>query len=133
MPKYAIHNEAGDILRTISVHEDFIDMQLQEGEFAFQHDDARWHDRVDVATGTLVKQDEPKPPEVPQWVKARRNAYPHYLEQLDMLWHAMDAGEIPKADRFYSAIKKIKDAIPKEVTAAPTVVYTVDPTPPEST
>lgn len=43
----------------------------------------------------------------------RRAAYPPVGAQLDMLWHAMDRGETPKVEPFYSAIKRVKDAYPK--------------------
>lgn len=40
--------------------------------------------------------------------------YPDIKEQLDMLYHAMDSGEIPKATQWYNTIKQIKDKHPKE-------------------
>lgn len=44
----------------------------------------------------------------------RRNSdYPPIVDQLDMLWHAMHNGEIPKSSEFYDAIKKVKDKHPK--------------------
>jgi hypothetical protein len=43
--------------------------------------------------------------------------YPHIHDQLDMLWHAMDSGEIPKAKDFYNAIAKVKTDYPKPNTA----------------
>jgi hypothetical protein len=46
--------------------------------------------------------------------RARKKAYPSVEEQLDMLWRAMDTGEVQKALEFYNAIKKIKDAVPKK-------------------
>jgi len=45
----------------------------------------------------------------------RIKAYPKIDEQLDMLWHAMDSGEIPKATEWYNKIKEVKDSIPKSV------------------
>lgn len=45
--------------------------------------------------------------------QARQRAYPSIGEQLDMLWHAMDRGEIPKAGAFYEVIKEIKETVPK--------------------
>lgn len=44
----------------------------------------------------------------------RRNAYPDIGDQLDMLWHAMDSGQISKAEDFYNALKAVKDLYPKE-------------------
>ena len=45
----------------------------------------------------------------------RAFAYPSYTEQLDMLWHAIDADETLKVQfaTFYNAIKTVKDANPK--------------------
>ena len=43
-------------------------------------------------------------------------SYPPIGEQLDMLWHAIDADADLKVKfaTFYNAIKKVKDAHPKE-------------------
>ena len=45
----------------------------------------------------------------------RAFAYPSYTEQLDMLWHAIDADADLKVKfaTFYNAIKTVKDANPK--------------------
>lgn len=43
----------------------------------------------------------------------RAAAYPSTGEQLDMLWHAMEKGELPKIEPFYSQIKAVKAAHPK--------------------
>ena len=45
----------------------------------------------------------------------RAFAYPSYTEQLDMLWHAIDADEDLKVKfaTFYDAIKAVKDNNPK--------------------
>ena len=45
----------------------------------------------------------------------RIKKYPKIDEQLDMLWHAMDSGEIPKATEWYNKIKEVKESIPKQV------------------
>lgn len=46
--------------------------------------------------------------------KARRaSSYPPVTEQLDALWHSMDAGQIEKAEPFYSMVKQVKDKYPK--------------------
>lgn len=44
----------------------------------------------------------------------RKAAYPPLEEQLDMLWHAMDQGEIPPAREWYETIKRIKENAPKQ-------------------
>lgn len=38
----------------------------------------------------------------------RAKAYPAIGDQLDMLWHAMDRGELPKIEPFYSELKAVK-------------------------
>jgi hypothetical protein len=48
-----------------------------------------------------------------EYQRIRAPQYPALADQLDMLWHAMDAGTLPKVDSFYSAIKAVKDANPK--------------------
>ena len=45
------------------------------------------------------------------------NIYPNIAEQLDRLWHDIDAGLLgaqAKTGDFYLAIKSVKDANPKE-------------------
>ena len=49
------------------------------------------------------------------YARARASAYPSIGDQLDMLWHAIDDNSTLKtryAD-FHTAIKAVKDAIPK--------------------
>jgi hypothetical protein len=44
----------------------------------------------------------------------RSREYPPMSDQLDMLWHAMDTGILPKVDSFYDINKSIKEKYPKE-------------------
>jgi hypothetical protein len=44
----------------------------------------------------------------------RLRNYPKIGDQLDMLWHAIDNGTLNKTSDFYTAIKAVKDAHPKE-------------------
>jgi hypothetical protein len=44
---------------------------------------------------------------------SRQVMYPSIGEQLDALWHAMDAGTMPKIEPMYSDIKAVKDQFPK--------------------
>ena len=55
----------------------------------------------------------PERPAVTSPGDRRRQLYPPISEQLDMLWHAMDRGELPVASGFYESIKLVKDAHPK--------------------
>lgn len=47
-------------------------------------------------------------------IELRTRMYPPVGEQLDMLWHAMNRGEIPKAQGWFDAIKSIKDEVPRD-------------------
>ena len=38
----------------------------------------------------------------------RRNSFPRMEDQLDMLWHAMDRGELTKVEPFYTEIRDVK-------------------------
>lgn len=51
--------------------------------------------------------------ELPAYISQRANAYPHLGDQLDMFWHAMDDGVIPKIEPFYTDIKTVKETYPK--------------------
>jgi hypothetical protein len=48
-----------------------------------------------------------------EYQRVRAPQYPSIADQLDMLWHAMDTGALPRVDSFYDAIKAVKDANPK--------------------
>jgi hypothetical protein len=45
----------------------------------------------------------------------RQPEYPEVKDQLDMLWHAMNADESKRLEPFYSTIKEIKDKYPKAI------------------
>jgi hypothetical protein len=49
----------------------------------------------------------------PSYVRQRAASYPFIGDQLDMLWHAMDADPASRLEPFYSAIKAVKDEFPK--------------------
>lgn len=53
------------------------------------------------------------PPREPTYDMKRAVEYPSYAAQLDMIWHAMDTNQIPRAQQFYNAIKQVKDKYPK--------------------
>lgn len=44
---------------------------------------------------------------------ARREEYPTMGEQMDMLWHAMKDGTMPKVEPFFSQIEAVKARHPK--------------------
>ena len=51
----------------------------------------------------------------PTYQDLRATAYPRIAEQLDMIWHAMDTGELSIASDFYNTLKSVKDTYPKPV------------------
>jgi len=48
-----------------------------------------------------------------EYKRNRAQNYPALADQLDMLWHAMDTGALPKVDSFYNAIQAVKNEYPK--------------------
>lgn len=49
----------------------------------------------------------------PVYAQSRRYEYPKLGDQMDMIWHAMDRGLIPKIEPLYGQIKAVKDKYPK--------------------
>lgn len=49
----------------------------------------------------------------PLYVEQRKYSYPAIGDQMDMFWHAMNDGVIPKIEPFFSDIKAVKDRYPK--------------------
>lgn len=48
-----------------------------------------------------------------EYQRERFKEYPSIGEQLDMLWHAIDAGKLNKTSDFYTTLKSVKDKYPK--------------------
>lgn len=48
-----------------------------------------------------------------QYQRDRQREYPELPEQLDMLFHAIDAGALDKTSAFYTTLKAVKDKYPK--------------------
>ena len=63
-----------------------------------------------------------------QYKSERAMAYPDIHEQLDQLWHAMDTDESKRLEPFYTTLKAVKDAYPKDGSNN-TVLEIVDPLP----
>lgn len=75
----------------------------------------RWTGQTWEAASLPVFADpeQPQEPLPPLYVERRQAHYPTVAAQLDMLWHAMDRGEIPKATDFYNSVAAVKSAFPK--------------------
>ena len=92
-------------------------VDIQDAEFE-THSDFTWHDvGSDVEVGWELSDgtfSEPTPIVVP-WNAARMAAYPDLREQLDLLWHAIDAGhfgEPAKTSSFYTTLQTVKNNNP---------------------
>jgi hypothetical protein len=48
-----------------------------------------------------------------QYQRNRQPEYPAIGDQLDMLFHAIDAGKVDKTSDFYKSLKAVKDKHPK--------------------
>ncbi len=133
MSKFIVHNASGDILRVIDVPDEVAHLQLLTGEQLMPAVDPKPHWKVDVVKGEVIETPEPTAPandpvpELPEYAQVRLSIYPSIGEQLDMLWHAMDKGEIPKATEFYERIKAVKDIVPSEGSVRSALINVVKP------
>lgn len=48
-----------------------------------------------------------------EYARNRKKSYPELAEQLDMIYHAIDAGALDKDSNFYKTLKSVKDKYPK--------------------
>tara|TARA_R100000234_G_C4878828_1_gene126421 strand:+ start:44 stop:388 length:345 start_codon:yes stop_codon:yes gene_type:complete len=48
-----------------------------------------------------------------KYQRDRQSEYPAIGDQLDMLFHAIDAGKVDKTSDFYKSLKAVKDKYPK--------------------
>ena len=96
-------------------------VDVVEAEFEV-HKSMTWMDCPDnckageweLVDGTI--QVIPEPEDTRTWVEFRQEQYAPTGDQLDMLWHSIDAGEFgdtAKQSEFYIANKAVKDANPK--------------------
>lgn len=89
---------------------------VPNSEFAIRGDEIEWHvpstapvTEEQIATELARLQAEY---EANEYQRLRK--YPTIGDQLDMLWHAIDTNSLNKTSDFYTAIKAVKDAHPKE-------------------
>jgi hypothetical protein len=129
MKHFTVYDNVGNILRSGTVTDD-VDVQIQAGinEFVIDQESDPENDLVDVTNNTVVKGAKPPPPIDMDYRKARSEIYPSAENQLDMLWHAMNDGTMPKVEPFYSRIKLVKESYPKDNSVAPgsVSIYGVD-------
>lgn len=120
MKKFIVHNAAGEIIRTgICPDEIFALQAIFEGEIVTEGDADPEKDAVDPVTKEVLPGARPPEPIDMDYRKARLEAYPGINEQLDMLWHAMNDNVMPRTEPFYTRIKTVKDAYPKDNSVVP--------------
>lgn len=96
--KFYIKNSAGKVVRYGECPPDTFALQAAQGETVYEGEPVL-ENLPDIAGSGYVGQ--------------RLREYPGIGQQLDMLWHSMDTGEIPKAPTFYNTIKAVKAKYPK--------------------
>ena len=69
------------------------------------------HKIIKIVNNELVLVE--KEPNVLSYKLLRAKEYPTIKDQLDMLWHAIDEGNLDKTSDFYLRLKKVKDEYPK--------------------
>lgn len=114
MKNFIKYDKTGKIISTGTLPDEAFDLQeLGPEEFIIEGTvDPGSYDRVDPETKKIIRGGG-TPPKI-EYEEARQLNYPSITEQLDMLWHAMDTGQIPKAEPFYTRIKTVKDSYPKD-------------------
>lgn len=110
---FTIYDSEGNIIETGGMPEHAMHLKpIPPGLFMIREESDINTDRVDPISQTIVKGGKIKPPLT--YKDSREMLYPSIQQQMDMLWHAMDTNQIPKAEPFYTTIKNIKDAYPKD-------------------
>ncbi|MBH3377951.1 hypothetical protein [Pseudomonas asiatica] len=102
---YFVTDQQGVVIQTGTSQRLHLNDHAQGGRL---HLGAAPHGRFKYINGEF----EPYTPEV-SYDLARRDGYPPIEEQLDMLWHAMDQGAMPKAEPFYTTLQRVKQQHPK--------------------
>ncbi len=129
MSHFTVYNAAGAIIRSGQCPPEYVSSQAAEGEFVVAQESDPEKDAVNPATGEVIRGGKPPAPVDMDYRRARFDAYPPIEEQFDMLWHAMDEKPALRTEPFYSALKAVKDAYPKDNSVVPgsVVIYPVDP------
>lgn len=128
LKSFTIYDQLGNILSSGQVLAEDLPLQLTNypGAYLLEEASDPAKDIIDTINKTVLKNQKPPEPEkIKSYAESRNELYPDVTEQLDMLWHSMDRNEIPKAEPFYSYIKAIKDAYPKNGTVPPDSVVVI--------
>lgn len=126
MKHFVVFNAAGEILRVGICQDETLELQASgQDEFVIEAVADPERDSVNFSTNEVVPGGRPPAPIDMDYRKARLEQYPPLNEQLDMLWHAMDAGVLPRVEPMYSRIKAVKLAYPKDNSVVPGSVIVV--------
>jgi hypothetical protein len=115
MKHFTIYNSLGEIVSTGQVQDEDFDFQvLAPGERIVEDSADPEKDIVDPRTQKILRGGRAVKPRARTYADKRRSLYPSAIDQLDMIWRAMDSGKLPKDNEFYTTIKLIKDQYPKD-------------------
>jgi hypothetical protein len=120
MKHFIIYNSQGEIVRSGQVPDEDFELQVNApGEYILEGRVDLNNDSVDPKTKEVVRGGRPKRgPRPLSYADKRRSLYPSALDQLELIWKAMDSGKLPKDNEFYTTIKLIKDQYPKDTVPA---------------
>lgn len=115
MKHFTIYNSVGEIVSSGQVQDEDFDLQvLEPGDRIVEDHADPEKDSVDPKTQKIVRGGRVTKPPIRTYADKRRSLYPNAIDQLDMIWRAMDSGKLPKDNEFYTTIKFIKDQYPKD-------------------
>lgn len=114
---FVVYDSTGSILRTGTCEDADVNLQAQPGEYVLEATANCEKDCVDVSTKSVLVGAKPAAAvaavKAETYAEIRQRMYPSIGEQLDMLWHAMDANTSIRSEPFYSILKSVKDTVPK--------------------
>jgi len=115
MKHFTIYNSLGEITSSGQVQDEDFELQvLVPGEYIIEGYADPEKDSIDPKTQTVIHGGRVVKPFPRTYADKRRSLYPNAIDQLDMIWRAMDSGKLPKDNEFYTTIKLIKDQYPKD-------------------
>jgi hypothetical protein len=123
MSAFAIFDASGKILRKGQCPAAEHAAQVGPGEFLYVGQVGHF-DRIDPVTREVTPEFFQRPPPatinipLPEYAQRRRAAYPTVEQQLEWIWKAMDANELPRVEPMYSKIKVVRERFPKVADAA---------------
>jgi hypothetical protein len=106
-------------MRTITYTDAILGLRPEATFYIFNNDYStlKWYDTVQTAPTEQEIIDKITELEEVQtsltYQESRKYAYPTIGDQLDMIWHAIDSGNLNTSSTFYTSLKTIKERYPK--------------------